>query len=192
MRRVVETRLIKSSNDSHRVLWDFQSPSIVPIGHWKRDRDASFKRHVARSRTAPPTTVSIRSSFSYLVSRYVSSPIWTIESSNALEHVSCGSPEHSRLYTRAQTPVYDLSQTPNVEFSIDTVVDLYRLPSFRAIGPQLHDTDRRVLGLSLLFFERLSPLSLSLSLSRMPAPPLVASPFEERLVRDVSRTQRNS
>ena len=34
-------------------------------------------------------------------------PIWTIDRSRALEHVSCGFPQHSPSYTRASTLVYD-------------------------------------------------------------------------------------
>ena len=49
-------------------------------------------------------------------------PIWTMESSNALEQVSCGCPAHSRSYTRASYTRLNHSQKPHVESSIATVV----------------------------------------------------------------------
>ena len=78
-------------------------------------RDVSQKRKNTQRRSSDASATTGRD-FHFVLSSYLSRvqhPIWTIESSNALEHVSCGSPEHSPSYTRASTPVYDTLSNTN-------------------------------------------------------------------------------
>ena len=55
---------------------------------------------------------------SFSVTSVVSSRIWAIDRSNAPEHVSCGSSEHSP--SSSPDTISIILETPNVEFSIDT------------------------------------------------------------------------
>ena len=113
-------------------------------------------------RPAPNQSISIYISFSVTTVRFQSDS--DLGQFQRLEHVSCGFPEHSIVHSSLETRL-NHSQTPNVEFLIDTVVEtLWR----GRVG-----LDRR----DVADAARLPPTTVAICISLSPYNSAVSSPI---------------